>query len=110
MTKKFTRVQLLSLTEGRLSTKMDDVYDMLNHIFNTNFFTHQLPSGMEALRELNPKWFQKEKDEIEKIARKEFYTPLLDSTTFRVRDIPFKDFISVMSKPEYNIEIEVPQL
>lgn len=30
---------------------------MLNYIFSENFYTHQLPTAMRKLIELNPKWF-----------------------------------------------------
>ena len=58
MTKKFTLLQLFSLLDGRLSTKIEDVYDMLNHICDTDLMTHHLPVAMDYLKEKNPKWFQ----------------------------------------------------
>jgi len=59
MTKKFTLLQLFSIVDGRLSTSMDDVYKMLNHITNDNLHTHHLPVAMNYLKEKNPKWFHK---------------------------------------------------
>ena len=38
-TKRFTKLQLLSLTDGRLSTNMGDIYKMLNHIYQDNLTT-----------------------------------------------------------------------
>ena len=32
-----------TILDGRLSTKMDDVYEMLNFIFSENLYTHQIP-------------------------------------------------------------------
>ena len=37
---------------------MGDVYEMLNYIFDANFYTHQLPTAMRTLEEENPEWFQ----------------------------------------------------
>lgn len=55
----FTAKQLFSLTDGRLSTTMDDVYDMLNHIMGTSLMTHHLPVAKDFLVAKNPEWFQK---------------------------------------------------
>ncbi len=46
-----------SILDGRLSSSIDDVYQMLNYIFTQNFYTHQLPTAMNLLKEKNPKWF-----------------------------------------------------
>ena len=43
-----------TILDGRLSTKMDDVYEMLNFIFSENLYTHQIPTAMRKLKELNP--------------------------------------------------------
>lgn len=37
-----------TILDGRLSTKMDDVYEMLNFIFSENLYTHQIPTAMHA--------------------------------------------------------------
>lgn len=58
MTKQFTLLQLFSLVDGRLSTSMDDVYEMLNHICDSDLMTHHLPVAMKYVKEKNPKWFQ----------------------------------------------------
>ena len=52
-----TLKQFFSIGDGRLSTEIGDVYQMLNYIFSENFYTHQLPTAMRKLIELNPKWF-----------------------------------------------------
>lgn len=57
--KKFTLLQLFSLIDGRLSTTMDDVYDMLNHIMNTSLMTHHLGTANKYLKMKNPEWFHK---------------------------------------------------
>ena len=75
MTKKFTLLQLFSLVDGRLSTSMEDVYDMLNHIIDDNLMTHHLPVAMNYLEEKNPKWFQQCKKRISKMGLMK--TPLL---------------------------------
>ena len=47
-----------SIIDGRLSTKIDDVYEMLNYVFDASFMTHQLPCAMNKLTELNPDWYK----------------------------------------------------
>lgn len=54
---KFTFKQLFSIVDGRLSTKMDDVYEMLNHITQESLMTHDLPTALRYLREVNPIWY-----------------------------------------------------
>lgn len=56
MTKQFTLLQLFSLVDGRLSTNMDDVYSMLNHVCNDDLMTHHLPVAMNYLKEKKPVW------------------------------------------------------
>ena len=107
MTKKFTTLQLFSLIDGRLSTSIDNVYDMLNHICDTSLMTHHLPVAMNYIREKNPKWFQEQKQRLETIGRT-FYTPIIGNI-FNIKDIPFKDFIDCI-KTKYNEDVEIPQL
>ena len=66
---KVSLKKAFSILDGRLSTKMEDVYEMLNYIFDENFMTHQLPTAMDKLRELNPKWFQNGIDIINDVKR-----------------------------------------
>ena len=66
-TKKFTLLQLFSVVDGRLSTKIQDVYDILNHVFGTSFFTHQLPAAMNELSNKKPRWFKDASEEINAI-------------------------------------------
>lgn len=57
MTKQFNLLQLFSLVDGRLSTTMDDVYLMLNHICDDeSLMTHHLPVAMDYIKEKNPTW------------------------------------------------------
>ena len=49
--------QAFSLLDGRLSTSMQDVHEMLDYIFSDELFTHQLPSAMKKIKEVNPPWF-----------------------------------------------------
>lgn len=58
MTKRFTLLQLFSIIDGRLSTNIEDVYEMLNHICDDNLMTHHLPTAMNYLKLKNPKWYQ----------------------------------------------------
>ena len=64
MTKQFNLLQLFSIVDGRLSTKMEDVYLMLNHICDTELMTHNLPPAMEYVKSKNPKWFGEVKEKI----------------------------------------------
>ena len=54
-----TLKQAFSILDGRLSTEMGDVYEMLNYIYSDNLMTHQLPTAMRKLKNLNPQWFSK---------------------------------------------------
>ncbi len=67
MTKKFTTLQLFSVVDGRLSTTMDDVYAILNHITGDSLMTHHLPVAMDYLKKVNPAWFQELHNEIMRI-------------------------------------------
>lgn len=96
MTKKFSVLQLFSLTDGRMSTKIGDVYDMLNHICDAELFTHNLPGAFSYLKLKNPKWFQQEKDRIDRIKAG------LVSNTFETVIGAIKD--------KHNEQIDVPQL
>ena len=58
-----------SILDGRLSTKIEDVYEMLNYIFDQRFMTHQLPSAMQELKKSNPEWFKKAVKLIDDIKR-----------------------------------------
>ncbi len=57
MTKKFTLTQLFSLVDGRLSTSIGDVYEMLNHICDDELMTHHLPVAKNYIELKNPTWF-----------------------------------------------------
>jgi len=66
MIKQFSSLQLFSLVDGRLSTNIDDVYDMLDHICDEpGLMTHHLPVAMKYLKEKNPKWFQEYKARLD---------------------------------------------
>jgi hypothetical protein len=54
---KVTLKKAFSIIDGRLSTEIGDVYEMLNYIFDEDFMTHQLPAAMQRLKEINPDWF-----------------------------------------------------
>jgi hypothetical protein len=67
MTKKFSLLQLFSLVDGRLSTSMEDVYDMLSHICDTELMSHHLPVAMDYIKNKNPQWFQDVKAKLNNI-------------------------------------------
>lgn len=64
--KTFTLKQLFSLVDGRLSTDIGDVYEMLNHICNENLYTHHLPVAMKFIKQLSPipDWYTAAESEI----------------------------------------------
>jgi hypothetical protein len=96
MIKQFTTLQLFSIIDGRLSTTIDDVYDILNHVCNDELMTHHLPVAMDYLRYKNPKWFVKERARIEAIKAR------LNSNTFETVIGAIKD--------KYNETVDVSQL
>lgn len=94
-TKKFTLIQLFNVVDGRLSTTIDDVYDILNHVFNTSFLTHELPGAMDRLKAARPLWFTIIESEID--------------TLKRLHGDDFKKLTKVI-REEMNIEFDIPQL
>ena len=96
-TQKFTLLQLFSIVDSknRLSTNIEDVYAMLNHIFDTSFFTHQLPAAMDRLREISPDWFVALKNEVDTIC-------VMHEDDF--------DKIIEAIKRDYDLEFDIPQL
>lgn len=94
-TKKFTLLQLFNVVDGRLSTNIDDVYDILNHVFNTSVWTHEIPAYMDRLKATRPLWFaviEGELDSLKRVYKDDF------NTLMRV------------IKEEMNIEFDIPQL
>lgn len=67
MTKQFTLLQLFSLADGRLSTEMGDVYEMLNHICDEDLMTHHLPVACDYVKEKAPKWYLEIKTKLNTI-------------------------------------------
>lgn len=55
--KQFTLLQLFALIDGRLTTPMDDVYDMLNHITGEDLMTHHLPTALKFIKNVSPDWW-----------------------------------------------------
>ena len=64
---KFTVKQLFSLTDGRLSTNMGDVSDMLSVVVGRSLITHELPVVLNYIEEIKPDWFIKGKEQLEEI-------------------------------------------
>lgn len=94
-TKKFTLIQLFNVVDGRLSTTIDDVYAILNHVFNTSVWTHQIPEYMDRLKKAKPLWFTVIEGELD--------------TLKRVHGNDFKKLTELI-KSEFDIEFEIPQL
>lgn len=57
-TKSFPATVVFSITDGRLGCDMDQIYKILDWIFETSFMTHHLPTAMNYLQEKNPEWYQ----------------------------------------------------
>ncbi len=96
MTKKFSLLQLFSIVDGRLSTTIDDVYDILNHVTDNSLMTHHLPVAMDYLKEKNPKWFQEISNRIFTVKAYAL------SNTFETIVGAIKD--------KFNDEYDIPQL
>ena len=96
MTKSFTFLQLFSLTDGRLSTKMGDVYEMLNHITGQSLTTIALAIAHKQLMETNPPWFAELQAKLEEI-KKEAGTD------------DFPTLIALITE-KYNDSYDIPQL
>ena len=95
MTKKFTLLQLFSIIDGRLSTEIGDVYEMLNHITGENLYTHHLPVAMKYIEEVSPLWFFELKEHLNEIKK--------------IHGDDFNVLIKEI-KQNYNTEFDIPQL
>lgn len=109
MTKKFSLLQLFSLVDGRLSTEIGDVYEMLNHICDDDLMTHHLPVANDYLKEKNPNWFVDVKNEISglKITRDtDFWTCISRLKSYNnIYEIPqLKDEFDTSDFPKYMID------
>lgn len=69
MKKEFNLLQLFTVVDGRLATEMGDVYDILNHVLDDNFYTHQLPVAMNYIMEKKPEWFIDVQNRLENIKK-----------------------------------------
>lgn len=65
MNKTFTLKQLFTMADGRLTTDIGDVYEILNHVTDDNLMTHHLPVALEYLNLKSPKWLQEVRREPE---------------------------------------------
>lgn len=94
---KVSLKKAFSLLDGRLSTEIGDVYIMLSYIFSENLFTHQLPSAMRKLKEINPRWFA---EGVEKIN----YIKELNNTD------DFKELMDIIDAFHRDYEIELQKI
>lgn len=99
MKKSFSLLQLFSLTDGRMSTSMDDIYDMLNHICDTELFTHHLPVAFKYLESKNPQWFQDAKTKNSEMG-------IDENTPFEVVLAKFKTFNPIIEVPQLKDEFD----
>jgi hypothetical protein len=56
-TKQVSLLKVFSILDGRLSTNMDDVYDMMNFIFGDGVTTIELLICMDAIERNKPQWY-----------------------------------------------------
>lgn len=91
---KVSLKKAFSLLDGRLSTEIGDVYEMLNYIFDDNFMTHQLPTAINKLNEANPEWFS---DGVMKIN----YIKELNNTN------DFKELMEIIDSFHQDYQIEL---
>ena len=99
---KVSLKKAFSILDGRLSTEIGDIYEMLNYIFDDSFFTHQLPTAIRTLREKNPEWFQNGVNVIDVIKRdnntNDFYELM------SIIDKEFPDFVIELGKVDSKIK------
>ena len=94
---KVSLKKAFSLLDGRLSTEIGDVYEMLNYIFDANFMTHQLPTAMREIRNQNPEWFNKGVEIIKNIK----WVKETDD---------FSELMAIIDKDYSDVEIELGKL
>lgn len=56
-TKQFDLGTVLTISNGRLLTKIDGVYEILNWMTQDSLYTHQLPRAMRECRPWLLRWF-----------------------------------------------------
>lgn len=96
---KVSLKKAFSIIDGRLSTNMDDIYEMLGFIFSRDLYTHQLPTALDKLKAANPEWFVNAKkllDDIKFIAGTNDFTALMS-----IIDDSYSDVIITLEKLSY---------
>lgn len=97
MTKQFNLLQLFSLADGRLSTSMEDVSNMLEHICDTELMTHHLPVAMSYVKNKNPQWLQDVKAKLDSIKNIHRAVDTFEATIHLIKE-------------QYNDQYNIPQL
>jgi hypothetical protein len=92
-----------SLLDGRLSTSIDDVYEMLGFVFSQSLMTHQLPTAIRKLQEQNPTWFKEGVQLIDSI-KKENKTEGFDDLMLIIED-QYSDHEVSLSTIDFTIPI-----
>ena len=64
--KEYTVKQLFNIVDGRLSTTMNDVYDILNYLTGQQLMTHHLPIASRYVRSKAPNWYLQVAEDIQK--------------------------------------------
>ena len=94
---KVSLKKAFSILDGRLSTNMSDVYEMLNYIVSDNLQTIQLPFVIEKIKKINPAWFKNGIKIIELIKR-------------RNKTDDFKILMEIIDKDYSDCEVEICEI
>lgn len=98
-TKQYSLLQLFSLVDGRLSTSMDDVHDMLGYICRFDgIMTHHLPTAHKYLKANKPEWWNQVEADLRYVQEKvgndfnNMITYIKDNNkTYDISQIPEED-------------------
>lgn len=71
MTRQFTLLQLFNVVDGRITTSIEDVYDVIHHVFDDKHIpTTGLGLMNDSLHRKNPQWLQECKKRINEMGIK----------------------------------------
>jgi hypothetical protein len=94
MQKKFTLLQLFQIVDGRMTTNIGDIYDILNHVCDTTLYTHHLPVARDFIVKKKPTWYTVVKNTLDTIGA--------------TKETPFSECMDILNRE--NTEIFIPQL
>jgi len=64
---EYSLKQLFSIIDGRLSTKIEDVYQILTFYTGNPIYTHELIDVIESIKNNKPDWFINAENKIDEI-------------------------------------------